>query len=1114
MDIDREIKNVTLSGIYGIFHPVMDHFMVGKFREFYGDGWWESEVRQSLSENLVKSLPENLTSNNDLFKVIREGYIAKFDIIHISVLISRYWSFIFRDTFRNEEAKDFLQVIVKARNKASHTEPIEIELARRGLWNCMTLLGYIDEEAREQIKPLLKELRRLDDLDENAGRSRIVNLPSFTTDNFFGRHTYLDTLRSLLLDDSVHTIAAVGEGGIGKTDFVLACAHQNSESFTDAVVYCDAENKDARSVVQYLVACLEPGANVPITTQPWDAWNRYVSKKSALIIIDNADSLESEAVFRPVGEKCKTILTVHSSAYAELLGLSSGSIIDLPELEQDEALLMMQHLITRRLEMDDLLALDELLDKIGGLPLAIEMAAFYLNQNPDLAVRDYSGSLDSLSYLKKGVRQVFQKSLSRLPAKTQDYFAALGVCAHGTFNLEVASALGKRLGIDPRVELTILTNYKLLQRAENNRFKFQRLLQEYSRELASERDLLSTSYEAYSVWHEEFVKSNSVYEGDVSETNRAAHMPMLENEIEGIFTTAEGRLGSPGINLSAWRDYWRCIRKFIESRGYYDRAIDLLEVTYEIAKNNNEQSKSQDNQELVALEAYFAAQLGKFYRLAGRSAEASQLFKHADEIEVDEERRKHIRTSQSRILGMQHNFREAIEILKNDLEKNAEADFQSRVFSLNALGRAEMGAGNRQEALKHLQEALEIEQANHLSCNVTLSEMGRAYKKLNQYQEALDCFEKAAMAASQVNDLRNLSILSNEAGEVLGLLERYPESIEKHLLGMQLNKKVADPRSRIIARKRLLKSLSPTIKKARLLKKEKNWQEALPYMVAWANGEREMGEANFLFWALVEQGDVLIQLTRYEEALARYDEAKSIAGENKNTHSISIACQCRARVYEKMGSAQYLTLALKELETAEKYEQQPGTNKTEMGRIKDFKGRVSHKLENLKQEVLLELTTAELLEYASESRDVEKLSDLLVSKARIWFETGNRNLAGRTIESALAYKPDSQPAQELAALIFSTNQGHRNLAVGSKGQVVKIINKETEKRYFGFIQINQPRDVHFTPLSLEVSWNDIQEKDFVVVDWFVLPDGKYSANRVVIVDSGQPGGQKKSDATK
>jgi tetratricopeptide (TPR) repeat protein len=1159
-----DIKTLTYHGLLRVFLAPMNNFIVNNLQHRLGEQWWEVGVLNCLNPIQTANLPEIRNPG------VNFSDADKFDIGHLHILVNRNWDNVFCDVYPDPNIISDLSYIHQVRNDVSHPSPLDFDKAYQALDKCRKILSRIDSQASEQIQELL------DGLDELKGIDKEFRLPSLDTP-FIGRQKYLDQLHELLFGEQNYpTVAIVGEPGIGKRTLALAFARSINKSLVDSRVWCDVNNLDFQGVVTTLAGLLRHRIPDGIRNQTFAVWDSYISDISALVVIAGADTLY-ENRFRPVGRKCKTIITTTNMGLPrDEWKLPPESIINLSEFEDDESLEFLQVALNRQALHQKDKAAKNLVGKVGGLPLALDMAAKFLNTNEHVSIEQYvkDFSLSSVTVGKnRGVRPAIGVNYESAEEEDQKFFASLGVCTLGSFSEEVAASVGSSLVRDPIVSLSCLADLSLLRRVEAGRYAFHPLLREFARDKAQKLDILSAAEKRYHQWHMELVTKYSVYDEEVPISVQRRNKQILDKEIPGIQATAEGLLVDPGLDLFSWRQFWRRCRLIFESGGYFEWAIDLLEDALGIATRLSEEPEIPDRDGYKALEAYFAAQLGKFYIKNGQIDEAKEKLKEALGKEKDDERRKrilhniqHADTKQKE--GMDIN--EVRALLIPYLSPEDAGNARNRVYFLNLMGRAELVAGYPHNALEYFKQAIQIEEKDpqsESSLALTLSEYGRVLKKLKRFAEALSYFEKSLSIISNWNDQRIMSILNNEIGETLGILERYPEAMEHHIRSLELTRSVADSRSRIIVHRRMLKTLIPMVKKARKTKKDGKWNEALPLMVAWEQSDRALGEMKHAFWAMINRGDVLARLMRPDEALSVYNEARSIAKQNNDSHGISVSSQCRARVLENMSDFQSLQSALTEIEFAESVQRQPGLKDDDLSRLQTMKARIKWKLdrkkpkdqkdeywEHIKQgkkllelreipralqqfdhalvvaemigdlklrsnahqsrarllgrmqddehrkEALHEWTKAELLEYQRETPDADDLSCLLVAKGSLLFKMGNRNLALRVAEAALAYTPDSPQAKDLISRRSSRKHNDRQLIVGCKGIVKKIITRPSEDKYFGFIRLDQPfneKDVYFNLNNLECDWDQLHEGDSVSVDWFKLPDGKWSANRVI-----------------
>jgi len=1104
-----DIKTLTYHGLLRVFLAPMNNFIVSNLQHKFGEQWWEVGVLDCLNPIQTGNLPEIRNPGVNF----SDEY--KFDIAHLHTLVDKNWNNVFRDLFSDPNIISDLSYIHQVRNDVSHPSPLEYDRAFTALAKCRNILSRIDSQASEEIQELLHGLDELKGIDKEFG------LPSLDSP-FIGRERYLDQLYELLFGEQNYpTVAIVGEPGIGKRTLALAFARSINKSLVDSRVWCDVNNLDFQGVVTSLAGLLRHRIPDGIRNQTFAVWDSYISDKSALVVIAGADKLY-ENRFRPVGRKCKTIITTTNMGLPrDEWKLPPESIINLSEFTDDESQEFLQIALNRQVLPQKEEAANKLVRMVGGLPLALDMATKFLNTNEHVSIEQYTErfSLRSVSpHKNKGVHHAFMVNFKSAEDEDQYLFASFGVCALGSFSEELAVSVGSSLVRDPVVSLSCLADLSLLRRVEAGRYAYHPLLREFARGVAQDLNILSAAQQRYYQWHVQLVTKHSVYDEEVSMSVQRKNKPILDKEIPGIQATAEGLLVGPALDLFSWRQFWRRCRLIFESGGYFEWAIDLLEDALGIAARLSEEPETPNRDAYKALEAYFAAQLGKFYIKNGQIDEAKEKLKEALGLEKDEERRKRI------LHNIQHaetkqkegvDINEVRALLTPYLSPDNDGTARNRVYFLNLMGRAELVAGYPQNAIEYFKQAIQIEESDpqsESSLALTLSEYGRALKKLGRFTEALSSFEKSLSIISKWNDQRIMSILNNEIGEILGLLERYPDAMEHHLRSIELTRSVADSRSRIIVHRRTLKTLIPLIEKAKRAKKDKKWKEALPLMVAWEQGDRALGEMSHVFWAMIHRADVLARLERQEEAISVYEAAKSLAIKQNDVNCSSIASQRKNSVRNgtffrliKQGNElsdqgnvvlaqqQYhKALVLAESFVDLKLRSIAHQSRARLlGRMQDDENR---------QEALHEWTKAELLEYQRETPDAKEISHILTSKGSLLLRMGNRHMALRVAEAALAYLPDSPYAQDLISRITSRSNREKILIVGGKGKVKKLLYYRDQDRHLGYINMDEltdEGDIKFYPRDLEWDWDELQEGDSVIVDWFKKPDGKGHANRVI-----------------
>jgi tetratricopeptide (TPR) repeat protein/transcriptional regulator with XRE-family HTH domain len=216
------------------------------------------------------------------------------------------------------------------------------------------------------------------------------NVPHLRNMYFTGREstlTYLhETLNARGTGSIIHNTAITGLGGIGKTQCAVEYAYRYGSEYR-AVLWVQADSQ--KSLVSDFVK-LAGLLNLPEKyeadhTQVMDAVKLWLQTHSHwLLILDNADDLEMVYEFLPMLGEGHILLTTRSQATGpsikgiELvkMGREEGTLFLLRRAKLvDEAATLADTLLNDRLEAE---TISHLLD---GLPLALDQAAAYIEEN-------------------------------------------------------------------------------------------------------------------------------------------------------------------------------------------------------------------------------------------------------------------------------------------------------------------------------------------------------------------------------------------------------------------------------------------------------------------------------------------------------------------------------------------------------------------------------------------------------------------------------------------------------------------------------------------------------------------------------------------------------------
>lgn len=236
--------------------------------------------------------------------------------------------------------------------------------------------------------------------------------------HFVGRDHELAKLHDLL-DDAVplgvsaaHTTSTVagltGLGGVGKTQLVVEYIHRYGKSYPGGIFWINAADGVEDDFVEIGRVISGDGYEKKPDELIRIALDYLRSDPDILLVVDNLN--EPALINRPVANTltpislpCRLLFTTRRR---DLRGLRSIALDMLTEADALKLLLRSRPAILESSHPEHPIAI-KLCATLGGLPLAIEMAAAYLEQDEDVTISGYlkrlgkEGSLQTLDILEQ-----------------------------------------------------------------------------------------------------------------------------------------------------------------------------------------------------------------------------------------------------------------------------------------------------------------------------------------------------------------------------------------------------------------------------------------------------------------------------------------------------------------------------------------------------------------------------------------------------------------------------------------------------------------------------------------------------------------------------------------
>jgi tetratricopeptide (TPR) repeat protein/DNA-binding XRE family transcriptional regulator len=267
---------------------------------------------------------------------------------------------------------------------------------------------------------------------------------------FVGRSSELAALERVRNQRDVVLASIDGMAGVGKTAFALHAAHLLLNEYPDAQLFLDLHGftegmgavQPAEALDRLLRALGVPGDQIPDHVEDRAALYRsQLADRKVLVVLDNA---ASESQVRPLLPGSPDSLVLVTSR-RRLVGLDLTLTVSLDVLSQPNAIALFTQSASA---VEDTVAVAQVVELCGRLPLAIRIAAARLRSRPSWAVAHLverlRGQRDRLGALEVGERSVaaaLDMSYLQLGPDAQRAYRLCGPLPVASFDLYAAAAL-------------------------------------------------------------------------------------------------------------------------------------------------------------------------------------------------------------------------------------------------------------------------------------------------------------------------------------------------------------------------------------------------------------------------------------------------------------------------------------------------------------------------------------------------------------------------------------------------------------------------------------------------------------------------------------------------
>ena len=417
------------------------------------------------------------------------------------------------------------------------------------------------------------------------------NLPVQLT-SFVGRQELLEEAEDLL--ESNRLLTLTGPGGTGKTRVALQTAANVSHRFGDGVYFVDLSPVSEADVVPSVILS---SLGIQASTKDQDPLTRLldqVGNKEVLLVLDNFEQLLDAA---PVvadlvrtAPRSKVIVTSRAP-----LNISGEQELPVPPLRvaaplgdlsmEPEDVEAVRLFVDRARSVQPGFALEssnsasvlELVNKLDGLPLAIELVASRVRMLPVPLILSRldskmlaAGSVD-LPERQQTIEAAIDWSYELLDESTRALLARMSVFAGGArlHEIETVCQTPDNEGYDLFEGLTTLVNHSLVRSIEGvaePRFRMLHVIREYGRERLAERGDADRVHKRHL---EAYVSMVEEVAPELTRADRKKWLDVLEEEHDNLRDALEWGTGREvDLVLRLTSASWR----FWQARGHLHEA--------------------------------------------------------------------------------------------------------------------------------------------------------------------------------------------------------------------------------------------------------------------------------------------------------------------------------------------------------------------------------------------------------------------------------------------------------------------------------------------------------------------------------------------------------------
>ena len=720
-------------------------------------------------------------------------------------------------------------------------------------------------------------------------------------------------------------VVMAGLPGVGKTALALHAAHEAVSAhgwFSGGALFVDLRGYDPDGQLTAWQALGELLRQLGVADLPpvGEQAGRYQSElayladagKPVLLVADNVSIAAQVEALIPARSEHRLLVTSR-----DILASVPARLINLDVLPPPAAADLITQVLTGarpddRRARDEAVALHQVTELCGRLPLALQITAEILKADPGLPVtamaaelQDTSTRLTALSRQDEGgrtgaVRTAFEASYRRLAAEQARLFRLLALNPGPDTATETAAVLAGGPARQVRPLLAALTRASLVieQPVGGNRWQMHDLIRLYAAGLANDascQDEARLALDRMLEYYQETATAANVHFHAVPGQAVSAHfggrddaLAWLDAErpslVAAVTLAAASGHAHTAVSLTS------CLAAFLDWRRHFDDMIMTGQAAADAAQRGGDR-----HGEATALSTLGGAlvRVRRFGEAMAAHQQALAIYRELG----DRHREAGLLNDLGLALRGVRRFEEAIAAHQQALAISRKlGDRHREAMALNTLGNTLAEVRRFEEAIAAHQQAAGISRklGDRLAEARALEALGNVLAEVRRFEEAIAAHQQALAIYRELGDRHGEGTALSNLGIVLKDVRRFKEAIAAHQQASELLAQTGDRHGEASALDNLGNALGEV----------RRFEEAIAAHQQAADTSRQLSDRHGEARALGNLGCALVDVRRFEEAITTHQRAGCIYRELGDRHGEGTALSNLGNALGRMGRSE------------------------------------------------------------------------------------------------------------------------------------------------------------------------------------------------------------------